>query len=69
MFWASLCPKHENKHLTVASCWFSLSLHSGMIITPFQLKEYNTWFKNTMYFFIPKITFKDIKKIAVSNVA
>jgi len=40
-----------------------------MIITAFQLKEYNTWFKNTMYFFIPKNTFKDIKKIAVSNVA
>jgi len=32
MFRASLCPKHverevDNKHLIVASCWFSLSSH------------------------------------------
>ena len=32
MFRASLCPKHvetevDNKHLIVASCWFSVSSH------------------------------------------
>jgi len=45
MFRASLCPKHvetevDNKHLIVASCWFSLSSHFAHDVRSQEPKAY-----------------------------